>query len=110
MIEITEQEKFKVALFYFKKHGSMYNYGKIFDDNHQLKAEVTLEDLENAIKTDKYNGTGCPCDRCLRMSSGWCTIIVKKHKKCVDYQYWRFPYRYWSKVMEHDIRVFGDEI
>lgn len=107
---ITEQEKFDTALFFFDKHCSMYNRGKIFNECHNLKDNLSLYDIENAIKTDIYFDCGVPCDSCMRMSKGFCTIIVNKGKICGrdnGYPFWIFPYRYWNKVMKHDNEIFG---
>lgn len=77
---------------------------------HNLKDNLSLYDIENAIKTDIYFDCGVPCDSCMRMSKGFCTIIVNKGKICGrdnGYPFWIFPYRYWNKVMKHDNEIFG---
>ena len=43
---MTKEQKFEIVLFYFKKHGSLVNYGRVFDDAGQLKSNVTLHDIE----------------------------------------------------------------
>lgn len=98
---MTNQEKLETAIFFFKKHGSLYNYGKIFDDYGNVKENISLKDIENAIKTDKY--LGFPCDHCLRMVNDFCSLSGKK--PCVSnlgYPHWRFPYRYWNGVMKRE--------
>lgn len=79
---MTKEQKFEIALFYFKKHGSLVNYGRLFNNVGQLKPNVTLHDIEECIKSDPYigAGTGCPCDTCIHcqnMTFVHCIIKIK---------------------------------
>lgn len=100
---MTNEQKFEIALFYFKKHGSLVNYGRVFNDTGQLKKNVTLHDIEECIKTDPYigAGTGCPCDTCIHCQNGFCSLY-SKNKSCENYNKWHFQYVYWSNVMKRE--------
>ena len=78
---MTKEDKFKIALFYYKKHGSMVHYGKIFDDEGHIKPNVNLSLIEECIKTDPYigAGTGCSCDTCIHCQSDFCSLFDKKY-------------------------------
>ena len=100
---MTNKEKFEIAIFYFKKHGSLVNYGKIFDDRGQLKYDVSLDLIEECIKSDPYigAGTGCPCDTCIHCQRDFCSLY-NKNKSCENYNKWHFQYVYWSNVMKRE--------
>lgn len=40
---MTKEDKFKIALFYYKKHGSMVHYGKIFDNEGHSQVTHRLD-------------------------------------------------------------------
>lgn len=87
---MTKEQKFEIVLFYFKKHGILVNYGRVFDDAGQLKSNVTLHDIEECIKSDPYigAGTGCPCDTCIHCQNDFCSLYNKnKSNKNIDISY-----------------------
>ena len=100
---MTKEDKFKIALFYYKKHGSMVHYGKIFDNEGHIKPNVNLNLIEECIKTDPYIGvgTGCSCDTCIHCQSDFCSLF-DKGKECKNFDKWHFPYAYWRNVMERE--------
>lgn len=100
---MTKEQKFEIVLFYFKKHGSLVNYGRVFDDAGQLKSNVTLHDIEECIKSDPYIGAGigCPCDTCIHCQNDFCSLY-NKNKSCENFNKWHFPYVYWGNVMKRE--------
>lgn len=100
---MTNEDKLKIAIFYFQKHGSLVNYGKIFDSVGVLKPDVTLHLVEKCIKTDPYIGAGtaCPCDTCIHCQSDFCSLY-DKGKECKNYDKWHFQYKYWKNVMNRE--------
>ena len=104
---MTKLEKMEIILFYINKHSSNYARGKLY--NHlELIPNVTLKELEEAVRTDKYDYNCYPCNKCIRMTTGFCNYAA--NGKCNNYERWCFRYRYWRNVMKRERKIFQDDL
>lgn len=99
---IRVEDKKQILKWYIKNKLSFDSIGKAFKDNDNLKDGISIKQLEEIVKHEKYAHVQA-CETCVHGNTDYYKGIrcVDECIKSDNYNYWSFPYGAWSKVIKH---------